>query len=140
MISFDCVVRILLGDVAGRGQQLIEHARIRSSPIGAHLGRSWTVVECLGEESANGCEIPFLRNEDVDDLAELVDRPVQIDPPPGHFDVRLIDKPPITRGMTAGSCRVDQQRSEPLHPPEHAHVIGLDAPLGQQLLHVTVGL
>ena len=34
------------------------------------------MVERLDEESASGREIPFLRNEDVDDLAELVDRPV----------------------------------------------------------------
>jgi hypothetical protein len=74
------------------------------------------VVERLGEEPASSREIPFLRDEDVDDLAELVDRPVQIDPPPGHFDVRLIDKPPITGGVPARSCRVDQQRGEPLHP------------------------
>jgi hypothetical protein len=109
------------------------------SPVGAHLGRWWTVLERLGEESASGREIPLLRDEDVDDLAELVDRPVQIDPSSGHFDVHLIDKPPITGGVPAGTRRVDQQRGEPLHPPIHAHVINLDAPLDQQLLPITVG-
>jgi hypothetical protein len=87
VISFDRVVRVLLGDVAGRGQQLSEHSRIRRSPVGAHLGRWCTVLERLGEESASGREIPFLRDEDVDDLAELVDRSVQIDPSPGDFEV-----------------------------------------------------
>ena len=87
VISFDCVIRVLLSDVAGRGQQLIEHSRIRRSPVGAHLGRLWTVVERLGEEPASGGEIPFLGGEDIDDLAELVDRPVQIDPPSRDFDV-----------------------------------------------------
>ena len=76
MVGFDCVVRVLLGDVAGRGQQLIKHSRIRSSPVGAHLGRSCAVVERLGEEPASGREIPLLRDENIDDLAELVDRPV----------------------------------------------------------------
>ena len=86
MISFDCVVRILLGNMAGRGQQLIERSRIRGSPVGAHLGRWWAVVERLGEKAVSGREIPFLRDEDIDDLAELVDRPVEVDPSPGDFD------------------------------------------------------
>jgi hypothetical protein len=30
----------------------------------------------LGEEATGGCQIPFLRGENVDDLAELVDGPV----------------------------------------------------------------
>jgi hypothetical protein len=86
VISFDRVVRILFGDMTGRGQQLIEHSRIRRSPVGAHLGRSWTVIEGMGEESASGREIPVLRDEDVDDLPELVDRAVEVDPPSGDFD------------------------------------------------------
>jgi len=53
-----------------------EHSWIRGSPVGAHLGRAWTVLECAGEEPASGREIPFRRDEDVDDLAELVDRPI----------------------------------------------------------------
>jgi hypothetical protein len=52
----------------------------------------------MGEESASGREIPFLCDEDVNDLAKLVDRPVQIDPPPGDFDVRFVDRSP-------GACR-----------------------------------
>jgi hypothetical protein len=41
----------------------------------------------MGEEPAGGREIPFLCDEDVNDLAKLVDRPVQIDPPAADFDV-----------------------------------------------------
>jgi hypothetical protein len=50
---------------------------------------------------------PFLGEQDVDDLAELVDCPVQTDPPPGDFDVRFVDEPPITAGVPVRSCRVD---------------------------------
>jgi hypothetical protein len=78
------------------------------------------------------------RDEDVDNLAELVDRPIQIDPPSGDFDISFVDESPITGGMPAGPGRIHQQWSEPLHPPLHTHVIDLDVPLGQQLLHVTV--
>jgi len=45
----------------------------------------------------------------------------------------------VARSVPAGSCRVDQQRSEPLHPPIHAQVIDLDPAFGQQLFDVTVG-
>ena len=39
VIGFDRIVCILLGDVAGGGQQLIEYAWICCSPVGGHLGR-----------------------------------------------------------------------------------------------------
>jgi hypothetical protein len=43
--------------------------------------------ERVGEELADSREIPFLGHKHVDDLAELVDRPVQIDPAARDFDV-----------------------------------------------------
>jgi hypothetical protein len=46
------------------------------------------MVERLDEESASGREIPFLRDEDVDDLAVLVDRPVQLDQRPATLKFR----------------------------------------------------
>ena len=90
------------------------------------LGR----IRAQGEESAGGREISFLRYQDVDDLAELVDRPVQVNPPSGDFGVRFANKPLVARDVPAGSCRVDQQWGEPLYPPVHAHVIDGDASLG----------
>jgi hypothetical protein len=51
------------------------------------------VRQRAGEGLASGRSIPFLGDEDVDDLATLVDRPIQIDPPPGDFDVRFVDEP-----------------------------------------------
>lgn len=52
---------------------------------------------------------------------------------------RLVHKPPVTRTVPARLGRVDQQRSEPLHPAIHSDVIHLDATFGQQLFHVPVG-
>jgi hypothetical protein len=104
VISFDWVIRILLGDVAGRGQELSEHSWIRGGAVGAHLGRAWAVVERVGEESVSGREVSFLCDEDVDDLAELVNRPIQIDPSSGDSDIRFVDEPPLTGGMPAESC------------------------------------
>ena len=54
------------------------------------------MLECVGEESAGGRWVSRLGDQNIDDLSELVDRPVEIDPPPGDLDVGLIDKPAIT--------------------------------------------
>jgi len=139
MICFDGVVRVLLGEVAGRAQQLIEHPRVRRRPIGAHLGGAWTVLEGTDEKLASGRQIPLLGYQDIDDLAILVDRPVQLDPAPGDVDIPLINEPPITPSVPAWPRGVDEQRGKALHPTIDSDMINTNAPLGQQLRHITVG-
>ena len=82
VVSFDGVVCLPLGDMAGDRQQLIKHSGVGRCPVGAHLTRARAVVQSAGEEPASGRQIHLLGDQDVDDLAVLVDRPVQIDPPP----------------------------------------------------------
>jgi hypothetical protein len=96
------------------------------------------VIKGAGEESARGGQIPLLRDQDVNDLAELVDRSVQIDPPAADLDIRFVDKPTIAWGMPAWAGRINQQWSEPVHPAINRDVIDIDAPFGQQLFDVTV--
>ena len=91
MIGFDGVVRVVLHDVARGGQQLIDHPRVGRRPISAHLGGAWAVLEGAGEEPASGRQIPILRDEDVDDLAILVDCPVKIGPAPGDLAPAKLD-------------------------------------------------
>ena len=131
MIGFDGVVRILLHNVTRRRRQLIEYPRIGRRPISAHLGWAWAVLESTGEEPASGRQIPLLGHQDINDLAILIDGPVQIDPTPSDLDICLIDEPPITRRVPAGPGRLNQQRGEPVHPPVHGHMVNLDASLGQ---------
>ena len=128
MISVDRVVRILLGDVADVGHQLIDHPRVGGDAVGDDLGRGRPVLKGAGEESPDGRQVSLLGDQHVDHLPELVDRPVQINPPPGNLDVGLIYKPAITWRMSARSCRLDQQRCEALHPPEDRDVINSDGP------------
>jgi hypothetical protein len=108
MICFDQVVLVLLGDVAGGGQQLVEHTRVGGCSVGGHFGWRWAVLQRLGEEPAGRRYISFRGHQHVDDLAELVNRPIQIDPSPRDFDIRFIDKPPVTRGRVG---RVVPRRS-----------------------------
>jgi hypothetical protein len=139
MICFDRVVSVLLGDMTGGGHQLIKHPRVGGRAISADLDRGQPVTKGAGEESTSGGQIPLLGDHDVDDLPELIDRSVQIDPPAADLDVRFVDKPAITGGVPAGSGRINQQWGEPVHPAINRDVIDLDATLGQQLLYVPVG-
>jgi hypothetical protein len=61
----------------------------------------------------------------------LVDRPVQVNPPPGDLDVGLVHVPAVADPVPAEPGRVGQHRREPLHPPVHGDVVHLDAMLGE---------
>jgi hypothetical protein len=76
MIGFDGVIRILLGDVTRGRYQLLDHPRVGRRPIGSHLGGPWAVLQDTSEEPAGGGQIPFGRDQHIDDLAVLVDRPI----------------------------------------------------------------
>jgi hypothetical protein len=52
VIYFDRVVLVLLGDVTGGGQQLVEHARVGGRPVGGHFGRRRAVLQRRGDEPA----------------------------------------------------------------------------------------
>ena len=79
-----------------------------------------------------------IRQQDVDDLAMLVNGPVEIGPCASNLQVCLVGKPPVTGSMTARPCSLDELGGEPLHPPVDSDVIGGDAALGQQLLNAPV--
>jgi hypothetical protein len=49
----------------------------------------------------SGC-VPSGGQEHVDDLAELVDRPIDVAPPSGDLDRGRIDLPAVADGMAAG--------------------------------------
>jgi len=55
-------------------------------------------------EEPTGCgRVATWRDEHIDDLAELVDRPVHVAPPTGDLDVGLIDVPAGPDGVAAGA-------------------------------------
>src|SRR2546421_7734531 len=82
MIGLDRVIGVPLADMARRGQQLSDHSRVGRRLIGADLARAWAVLPGTGEEPASGRQVPLLTDQHVDDLSELVNRPVQIHPLP----------------------------------------------------------
>src|ERR687894_1116890 len=95
--------------------------------------------QCPGEETPSRGTISPCGYVHVDDLPELVDRPVDVAPATRHFDVGLVDPPAVADPVPARACRLCEQRCEALHPAEDADVIHRDATLCQQLLHIAVG-
>jgi hypothetical protein len=108
MICFDQVIAVLLGEMAGSGHQLVKHPRIGRCLVRRHRARMAAVIKSPGKEPTGGRQVPLLRHQDVDDLAVLVDRSVQVGLPPGNLHIRFVCTPPITGYMPARSSHVDQ--------------------------------
>ncbi len=78
-------------------------------------------------------------DEHVNDLAVLVDGPVDVAPDAVDLHICLINEPAVADGMPSRPGRVDQLRREALHPPEQRDVIHVDTALGEDLLPVPAG-
>jgi hypothetical protein len=82
-------------------------------------------VDSPFKEPAGCLDVPVWRREDVDDLAELVDRAVDMPPPSSDPHVGLVHLPAVANTMPARTGGVGQQRREPLHPPVDGDVVNL---------------
>ncbi len=78
MICFDRVIRVLLNGVQCRGDQLIEHPWVYGCTVGGDLCRDRAGAQRLGEEPPSCGQVAPHGQQDVDDLAILIDRPVEI--------------------------------------------------------------
>jgi hypothetical protein len=85
----------LRGDMRGRGHQLIEHPRVGGRTVGGDLDGGRSVFKCSGEELPGGRISRFSEDQHVDNLAELVDCPVQADPSSSDFHLCFVDKPSV---------------------------------------------
>jgi hypothetical protein len=83
------------------------------------------------EESVSRHGVPPRGDEYVNDLAELIDRTVDIAPLSSHLHIGLIHEPAIAHGVPAGSGSRSQQRREPLHPSVHGDTVDLHTTLSQ---------
>jgi hypothetical protein len=91
------------------------------------------------EEPTGSLRVPACGDEHVDDLAELVDRSVNIAPLASDLHIRLVDLPAVAHSMAARLDGVGQQRRKAEHPPVDRHVVDLDTALSEQLRDSTVG-
>jgi hypothetical protein len=79
------------------------------------------------------------RDVHVDDLAVLVDSPVDVAPPARDVHIGLVDVPTVTEHVATRSGSIDEERRGALHQPVHGDVVDLDATLAQELLEGAVG-
>jgi len=85
MVRLDGVIRMPPNRVQRRGHQFVEHARAGGGAVGGDLGGDRASAQGPGEEPPGSRQVAPGRQQDVDDLAELVNGPVEVRPPPGHL-------------------------------------------------------
>jgi hypothetical protein len=107
VVSLDRVVRIPIGDMPRRRRKLIEHTRVDRSSIGHNLDRRQSEPQRGSEEPPCSGRIPAGREQHVDDLTMLINRPVPVGSATGDLDVGLVGKPPVpgSVGALAGRRR-----------------------------------
>jgi hypothetical protein len=79
------------------------------------------------------------RHKDVDEAAELVDRPVDVAPATAHLHILFVFRPAVTDRVPAGMSGVGEQGCEAQYPAVDTDVIDGDTPFGQKFLDVAVG-
>lgn len=89
-------------------------------------------------EPARRGDVTANRDVHVDDLAVSVDSAVRIAPHAGDLDIGLVDEASSPDGMSAWSCRVDQQRCKSLHPAVQRDVIDRDAAFCEEFFQISV--
>ncbi len=69
------LLALLLEHVPGSRDELVEHTRIDRRPVSGDLDRRRAVTEGTSEERPRRLAVTTLRDEDVDHLPVLIDRP-----------------------------------------------------------------
>jgi hypothetical protein len=138
MVGLDPIVRVLLGVVKRARDQLADHRTERPSAVAHHLRRLTVSAQRRRTEPSRRPGIASWRDVHVDDLAMLVDRPIEVPPPARDLHIRLVHKPTIADGVPTGPGPVGQQRREPLHPPIHGDVIDLDPSFDQESFDIAI--
>ena len=90
MICLDRIVRVLLDDMKRRGDQLVKDPRVGGRAVGRNLGRDRARAQRPGEEAPRGRQVTPHGQQDVDELAMLVDCPLKVGPLAGDLPVGLI--------------------------------------------------
>jgi hypothetical protein len=106
VVSFDMVVGMPVGAMPGRWQQFLEHRWIHWCVVGGYLDwRDPHRADGALKELAGRGGVPPRGHEHVDDLPELVDRPVDVAPPARDLDIGLVDLPAVTDGAARCTSR-----------------------------------
>jgi hypothetical protein len=101
------IIRVLLEGVQRRGDQLVQYPRVDRGAVSRDLDRDRARTQRPGKEAPGSRQIPPGRQQDVDDMAMLIDCPVEISPLTGNLQVRLVDEPPVTGDVAARAASMN---------------------------------
>ena len=106
--------------------------------VGSVVSRH-SVKSQLASGAAGGCAlVPSALNQDLEDLALMIDRAPQVHMPAGDPDDHFVEMPAVTRSRTAPSQSPGDRRSEFEHPTANALVGNVEPALGKQLLNIAI--
>jgi hypothetical protein len=91
-----------------------DDARVDHRPVGHDLVRDRSEATRTSEEPPCARRIPAPRDHHVDQLTVLIHRAIQVGPPAGDLDVRLVNEPPPTGSVPGQTGGVDELRREGL--------------------------
>ena len=138
MVTFQRIVRVLLGDVNSRRQEFSDdRSKSRGRSVVTSSGSSWTAEHSDKEPSCGG-DIPPGRHQNVDDLAVRVDRPVYVSPHTSDLHIRVVDEPADTGCVSLRADGLDGQTGEVLDPAVQRDMVDLDSTPREQLLDIPV--
>ena len=124
--------------VAGK-PELPEGSAVRAQLVSRHLFRREALLaEQLAHEPDSCALVSSALNQDLEDLALMIDRAPQVHMPAGDPDDHFVEMPAITRSRTAPSQSPGDRRSEFEHPTANALVGNVEPALGKQLLNIAI--
>ena len=138
MITLNAVVRVFLSVVNRAGQEIFDHVRESRGPVCDDLFRFVACVEHGSEEFACCRDMAFRRDENVDDLAVFIDRPVDVSPDASDFYVGLVDEQTVPDRVADLAGCFDQDRRDMLYPTIQCGVIDFDAAFCEELCNIAV--
>ena len=127
VVGLHRIVRILLRDMEGTRNELIQNRRIRRCPVRGHLDR----CAASGQGPALVKNALAVRSRLRDSQTSMTCPCWSITryrcAPSGDFDIGLVDEPPVSGHVATRSGRLDELRCEPLRPPIDRDVVDVHA-------------
>src|SRR5208282_4803656 len=121
--------------------ELYNRRRVSGMLVGVDDSRRRMVcsAERFGKKALGRGRVLLGREKEVEGGAGGIHRPVKVTPLAFHPDVGLVHPPTVAGRFEPRVQTSFHFRGVTMYPSPHRDVIGVQAPLGQQLLHVTVG-
>src|SRR3979409_286507 len=124
--------------VAGK-PKMLEGSAVRAQLVGRHPPRREALLAEQLAHELDGCAlVPSALNQDLEDLALMIDGTPQIHVFARNPDDHFVEMPAIARSRTAPPQSPGERRSEFEHPTANALVGDVEPTLGKQFLNIAI--